>query len=195
MELVNLPADVRGLVLEWSARLAATVVVLVVGITLAKAVREVTARATEGRIDAPVALSRIVYYGLLAVTLAIAARQAGLETLLFNRLLLVLFGAATLSVGLAFALGARRAFESLIAKYHYERLIRPGDRIRIGEHQGVVVRYSPVALVLSVRGKELIIPCHRLHEATIELERIDAPVLVALDAAEADSVVSDGESG
>jgi len=91
-------------------------------------------------------------------------------TATLQRLILLTAAAAMFSAGLGFALGARSVFLNLVARHYVQRSIRPGDRIALGEMEGVAVRYGPVSLwVRSARGTYLV-PCSHLLESVVLVE-------------------------
>jgi glycerol uptake facilitator-like aquaporin len=85
----------------------------------------------------------------------VAAGQAGLETALIESLLTTVVAIGCAAIGLAFALGSRGSFHNLIAGHFFRRLARPGDRVRVGEVEGTVMRYFGVSVVLRTKDGEV----------------------------------------
>lgn len=73
-------------------------------------------------------------------------------------------------------IGIRGALRSLATRIQYRGLIRPGDRLVVGEHDGIVTRVTPVAIVLTANEGEKVVPCEKLGDDVITIERLpDVP--------------------
>ena len=72
-------------------------------------------------------------------------------------------------------MGSRTAIDNLVLRHYYERTLRPGDAVQIGEHEGTIVRFTAVALVLETVEGERIIPCQRLTEYEVLRKRRSPP--------------------
>jgi len=88
--------------------------------------------------------------------------------------LVVLAAITAAAIALAFALGSRHSFHNLVAGHFFSRLARPGDTIRVGDVEGVVIRYFGVCVVLKTETGEVAVPCKVLLEQNIGLSRLGA---------------------
>lgn len=158
-------------------RFVLAVAVGVFGFVLAGVLRNVVREATERRrnVDSPDFAAQIVYYAVLVLTGTLALEQAGFETGLINSIVQIGVAATALSLGIAFALGSRTAFQNIVARFYYERMIRPGDKIEVDGVSGTVVRYGAIAVVIRDEEGEHVIPCSRLAEETVHLQRAKKP--------------------
>lgn len=166
-EVLGLPAVAAGvaIVMGFVPRLLAAAVVLVAGSALATVVRSVIARVGRRRPDLehPGVVASLIYYVIIAVTVVMAASQAGLQTALVDAIVVVALTLILGALAVAFVLGSRAVFANLIAGHYVRRLVQPGDRVRVGAHEGVVVRQGAVALILETSdGEETVIPCRFL---------------------------------
>lgn len=175
-EVVGLSAVTAGtaVLVGFLPRLLAGVGVLVGGLLLAGFLETVLLRFGRKRddVESPRFVALLVYYAIVVVAVTMGVQQVGLDTKLINAMLKIVLGGAALSLAAAFALGSRQAFQNLIARYYYERLVRPGDRVKIGDSQGLLVRYSPLAAVIRIDGGERIIPCRLLLEQPVDVEHV-----------------------
>ncbi|MCA9494859.1 MAG: mechanosensitive ion channel [Myxococcales bacterium] len=166
-ERLGLQGVAEGLstVIEFVPRLVAAGVVGLFGFVAADMASRVALGLGRRRQDllAPTFLSNIVYWLVLAVALATAAGHLGLDTRLVDGLILVVGAVGCGSVGLSFAFASQRFLTDVIARTYARQIADPGDRVRLGAVEGVVVRFDAVTVVLRHdEGHELVLPCRRL---------------------------------
>lgn len=104
-----------------------------------------------------VLLARLLYAALLVIAVVTALEQLGLGVSFLAQIavvLLTLFGGGLV---LAFALGARQLVANLTARSDFERYAL-GDRLRVGEHEGVVIEKHRTGLVLSTPEGQVAVP-------------------------------------
>ncbi|WAS95999.1 mechanosensitive ion channel domain-containing protein [Nannocystis punicea] len=190
-------ADILGLealsqgaaaLIAFLPRLAAAGLVLCVGAGIAGVVRRAAVGFGQrrGDVDRPELLGNLAYYGVMTVAVIVASDQAGLETALVETLLIVLASITAAAIALAFALGSRHSFHNLVAGHFLSRLARPGDTIRVGDVEGVVIRYFGVCVVLKTADGEVAVPCKVLLDHNIGLSRLGAKARADLDNRPAD---------
>lgn len=178
-EVFDLPgvAIVTSTMMVFLPRLLSGAFMLLAGFWVASLVRTLLMRfATSGNhLDAPGIVAQFAYYALVVVTAMLTAEQVGLETGLANTVVTLLMATVVAACALGFGLGSRNMFECIVAKHHYSKEIQPGDHVRIGEHEGVVVRYTPVALVVKSQDGEVILPCKTLIDGPVKLDKLSMP--------------------
>lgn len=178
-------ADILGLdaisdgvsaLIAFLPRLAAAGLVLGVGAGVAGLVRRAAIGFSQrrGDVDHPELLGNLAYYGVMTLAVVVASDQAGLETSLLETLLVVIAGTTAAAIALAFALGSRHSFHNVVAGHFFSRLARPGDTVRVGDIEGVVVRYFGVCVVIKTADGEVAVPCKVLLEQNIGLSRLGA---------------------
>lgn len=172
-ELMGLSAvtSAVGVVVSFLPRLVVAAVVMVGGAALASILRGIVRRMSkaQGEVESPAAIASLVYYVIITVSVLVAADQAGIETQLVDGLVTICVAIALAGVSLAFALGSRDAFRSLVAGHYLRRLIDKGDEIEIEGHRGVVVRFSPIAVVLRTERGERIVSTRSILDGTIDI--------------------------
>lgn len=178
-------ADILGLnaisegaatLIAFLPRLAAAGLVLGAGAGVAGLIRRAAIGFGQrrGDVEHPELLGNLAYYGVMTLAVIVAAGQAGLETSLIETLLVVLAAITSAAIALAFALGSRHSFHNLVAGHFLSRLARPGDTIRVGDIEGVVIRYFGVCVVLKTADGEVAVPCKVLLDHNIGLSRLGA---------------------
>lgn len=192
-------ADILGLealsagaaaLIAFLPRLAAAGLVLCVGAGVAGVVRRAAIGFGQrrGDVDRPELLGNLAYYGVMTVAVIVAGDQAGLETSLIETLLIVLAAITAAAIALAFALGSRHSFHNLVAGHFLSRLARPGDTLRVGDVEGVVIRYFGVCVVLKTAEGEVAVPCKVLLDHNIGLSRLGAKARADLESQPPDEV-------
>jgi len=91
--------------------------------------------------------SRLVYVAILSVAIVTDLDQLGIDTTFLTQLVLVLVIVLLGGLMLTFALGAREYVANLIARSELQRYA-PGERIRIGATEGVVLEIRATGLDL-----------------------------------------------
>lgn len=186
-------ADGAAAVVAFLPRIAAAAVVLAAGAALAGLLRRVAEGFGKRRedVEQPEVLGNLAYYGVMTLSVVVAASQAGLETSLIETLLTTLVAIVVASVALAFALGSRGSFHNLVAGHFFKRLARPGDTVKVGDLEGVVVRYFGVSVVLKTARGEIAVPCKVLLDEQIGLSRLGAKARARMQAGDDDTDASD----
>ncbi|MCB9705024.1 MAG: mechanosensitive ion channel [Myxococcales bacterium] len=186
-------ADVLGLeavsdgaaaLIAFLPRLAAAGLVLGAGAALAGLLRRIAVGfgARREDVEQPELLGNLAYYGVMTLSVVVAAHQAGIETALVETLLVTFATVTAAAIALAFALGSRHSFHNLVAGHFLRRLARPGDTIKVGDVEGVVVRYFGVSVILRTRSGEVAVPCKVLLDNNVGLGRLGAKERSRLEA-------------
>jgi len=173
-ELLHLPslAALSSTAMEYLPRLVTAFAIGVGGVWAAGVVEALILKSSKksGRLAAPKVVGRVVYHLLLVVAFTVAAQQAGLDTGLVSMLVGIATSGVALAMALSFSLGSRDVFASLIARYYVASAVEPGDRVRVGELEGRVVKYTSVTLVIALDdGSQALIPCSKLATETVLL--------------------------
>ena len=142
-------AAVIGNIFSYIPRIAAALIIVILGAYIARILRETVYTLlsgtrvpyTRGIADA----ARILVYIFVII---FALDQLGLDTyILISNLNIVLAGFA-LAFAVAFGFGFRSAAGNMVAVHYLKKMIRPKDRIRSGELEGRVQRIGRVGVFL-----------------------------------------------
>ncbi len=162
-------SNLTAVVLRYGPRLLASAALLVGTFALASFVRGLV-RHFAGRrddIQSPEGAARVAYGFVVSVGAMLAAEQAGLEIHFLTALLQIVVGLFGIAFALTFALGFHAVFRGMAAGHYYRPLLRIGDTVTIGADEGVVLRFSPTAVVLGTSEGERIVPNVRLLHHTV----------------------------
>lgn len=184
-EMLELPglADAVNALSGFLPKLLAAGFVVAVGLFLAELIRNLVTRAgrKEGdeeseALESPGFVGQLLYYTVVTVSVTIAVEQIGFETALVHTLIAIIAGGCLLAVGLSFALGSRNVVANVLARHYLRSVCRPGDRLRVGSVEGVVVGFTTTAVVLQDGELEHVVPCGLTSLEPVSVERLAEPV-------------------
>lgn len=106
--------------------------------------------------------------GLVVLLVAVLAlEQLGIETALLVTVLTVLVGAACLTVGVSFALGARPIVTHILAGHFLRQSLPNGSLVEIQGQKGTIERIGPLDTLVREGGRSWSIPNATLMEETV----------------------------
>ena len=103
-------------------------------------------------------LGRLVQVSIVVAAFLIAAGQLGLDVSLLTSVFLIVLAAVLGGAALAFGLGARELMADILAMHYAQKSYRVGQVVRVGPHQGRIVRTTRTAVVLESAEGELSVP-------------------------------------
>jgi small-conductance mechanosensitive channel len=161
-------------VLAFIPRVVASVALLAGGFWLAGLVRGLLDRLNQSKDTAGTSspVGQVAYTLVLVLSITVALDQLGIEVTLLSSLIQLALGAAAFALALAFALGGRQVFENILARHYCGALVSPGDRIRVGEIEGTVVRLSAVSVIIASADAELVLPCSTVLTTVTQIRRL-----------------------
>jgi hypothetical protein len=109
-------------------------------------------------------VARLVQFALAFVALLVAAGQLGLDVSLLTAVFLILFASTLGGAALAFGLGARSVVGNILAMHYVNKSYGIGQLVRVGDHEGRIVRTSATSVFLEHAEGEIAIPGHEFAE-------------------------------
>ncbi len=146
-------ANAIGTFFAYLPNLAAAFVVLILGHTVGQfAGRAVEQAARESGVDFAPVLGRLVTAVVLFVVVIMAVSQLDIDTLLIQRVAVVLLAGFALGFALTFGLGTRDITRNIVAGFYAKKLFQPGDEIEIQSERGILRAITPVQTLLERDG-------------------------------------------
>lgn len=192
-------ADIAGLsqiskgldaLVAYLPHLAAAVIFLMAGVWAADMIRGVVsnvAKKQQGQL-----IGTVLYYGVIAITVALVADQLGLETALINQIILLIVAGGVFAAALALGLSARTVLSNLLARNYVAQLYPRGDSVRIDDIEGIVKGHSPTALVI-IDGEDIYnIPYVRFMQTTTRTSGTARPVSRSTEPVNVEEQQADG---
>lgn len=148
-DILNMSQVANGIdvLLGYMPRVAVAVVFLLVGMWAADLARTVASGVANGE-GASAIIGTVIYYGVLAITVALVADQLGLETSLINNIILLVIASVCLACAIGAGLSAGPTLSNLLARNYVAQLYPRGDRVVIDGVEGIVKAHAPTTLVL-----------------------------------------------
>ena len=111
-----------------------------------------------------------VLFGLVALFMTITELNvAGIDPTLITSNILLVIGGLLIAFGIAYGLAARGILTNILSSYYGRDRIKPGQRIRIGQDEGVVERIDSIAITLDTGDRKVMLPCSVLTPERIEV--------------------------
>jgi small-conductance mechanosensitive channel len=177
-ESVGLPGVAHWITrgIGYTPQLFAAVLIMVVGHALSGVLRDMlVSSASRLRREQSLLLARIFHPLILTVAGLVAADQLGLDVGLLASLVTIAAAAAFGGLAFAFGMGAGSTVENLFAIRELRRMYRLGERVRVGELEGVIVEFSSTSVLLDSQSGRVMIPGQVFgRQASVLLDRSDA---------------------
>lgn len=171
-------ADVLGLtavtsplerLVAWLPNVIAAALLLLAGLVLGRLARGAVGSGAAAAGLAPSAsLGAAAQSAVVAVLAVLAAQQLGVDTALLVTVIGIAAGAAALTMGSAFALGARPVVTHILAGHFLRESLPVGAHVQVGGRTGTVERVGAVETRFRDESGAWSVPNGRLLEETVE---------------------------
>ena len=109
-------------------------------------------------------LSKLTRYVILIIAIIIAIDQIGFDITFLTHLIYILLATLLIGAALAFGIGAKASVSNILASYYVNRSYKVGDTIRIGKHEGKIIKITSISILLKTALGEVNIPAKEFHE-------------------------------
>jgi len=146
-------------------RLLGVALLLVLGLFLGQAARELIAGPTEREVTPPWwrQLHRGAQAVIVALTVVVALSLVGIDLRWVTWLVVILVAVVGLALALAFGVGFQGLARDLAAGFHLRTQLKAGQRLRVGEVEGQVLQLTSLYLVLQTTDGPLTLPYSLVH--------------------------------
>jgi hypothetical protein len=146
----------------------AAALILVLGLLLARLVRNLVSSAAAAADIAEAPRLGTLAQGVVALVVGvISLEQLGVETEVVVTMITAVLGALTVTIGIAFALGARPVMTHILAGHFLRQSLPSGGSVEIGGERGVVERVGAVDTLLRDGERAWSVPNARLLEEVV----------------------------
>ena len=153
--------------IDYSPSIVVAALIIWAGFVLGDFTREkLVVRLGGARVQQAERLGNAARILVVTLTIIIGLGQLGVEVDLLAQLLVILTSAVMLALALAFGVGAGTAVANIIALKNLGRHYQAGQRIRIGEVEGVISELSKTAVILDTETGQAMIPAKLFQEQT-----------------------------
>jgi small-conductance mechanosensitive channel len=166
-EIIGLPVITSWLagLGEYLPNILAGIVIIFFGIIFSRLVADLIKNATfKSGISDPQTLGKVARYIILVISIIIAINQIGIDISFLTHILYILLAVLLLGAALAFGLGAKTSVSNILASYYISRTYSEGNFIRIGEHEGRIIKITSTSVFLETESGQVIIPAKEFNE-------------------------------
>jgi small-conductance mechanosensitive channel len=188
LTFMGLAAEVLGLAVfgkmmtalaAFLPRLLGAALLLVLGLFLGQAARELIAGPTEHEATPSWwrQLDRGAQAVIVALTVVVALSLLGIDLRWITWLIVILVAVVGLAIALAFGVGFQGLARDLAAGFYLQAQLKAGQRLRVGEVEGEVLRLTALYLVLQTTDGPLTLPYNLVHsQGFVQTESLDTPL-------------------
>jgi small-conductance mechanosensitive channel len=166
-EIIGLPVITSWLagLGEYLPNILAGVVVIFFGIIFSRLISDLIRNASfKAGISNSQTLGKAARYIILVITIIIAINQIGVDISFLTHLMYILLGVLLFGAALAFGLGAKTSVSNILASYYISHTYSEGNLIRIGEHEGRIIKITSTSVFLETESGQVIIPAKEFNE-------------------------------
>jgi small-conductance mechanosensitive channel len=146
-------------------RLIGAILIVVFGLILGNLSREaVTAAAAASGAPLAATVGQIVRAAVLVAAGLIAVAELGIDITLLTAILSVTLLAVLGAFSIAFGLGARTAVSNIIGAHYLRKTFETGQQVRFGQFEGTIAAITATAVVVRVRGGQVVVPAKQFTE-------------------------------
>jgi hypothetical protein len=151
--------------LAYAPRLVVGLFIIGIGNVIGALLRNLAAGLMAGG-DVDALVPRLIHAGVVIVAVITGVEQLGIDVSFVTQLALILLAALVGGLSIAFALGSRQYVANLMAQPELARYAT-GERLRIGDDEGVVVEIHRTGLTLATDEGLVSIPAARLADGRV----------------------------
>ncbi len=155
---------ISGLI-TYVPNIIAAIVIVFFGIIVGKLVGDLTvSAASRTGISTGKQLGKFVQYNILFISIIIAIDQIGIDILFLTIILTIILAALLFGAALAFGLGARTSVSNILGSYYVQKEYQEGNTIQIGDIEGIIIKFTPTAVLLETKSGRILIPAKDFNE-------------------------------
>jgi len=150
---------------DYLPKLLAGMVVIFFGIIFSRLASDlVKSRTFKSGIYSSTMLGRIIKYIIMVIAIIIAIDQIGIDISFLTTLTYILLAALLFGAAMAFGIGAKTSVSNILASYYITRTYAEGNLIRIGEHEGRIIKITSTSVYMESDSGQVIIPAKDFNE-------------------------------
>lgn len=156
---LNIVAGIFKTIISYFPSLIGAVLILLIGGFIANLIGDLIGSIAEksGMVKKSF-LGNVIKYLLILFTAIIALQMLGVETILLSGVIMIALGGLSLALALAFGYGSRELAKNIVAGFHARETYTPGMRIKVGNHEGVLVRIGTYKFILENNSIKISLP-------------------------------------
>ncbi len=151
-------------------KLISALLIFVGGVYLATLVKKAIHTAFQSlEITGGKLVGNIIFYLIVVFISITALDQAGVDTSVIKSNLTLILGSIVLSFTIAFGLGSKEIIQRLLFGFYSRKNLSPGQRIKIGDVQGVIESIDNIYMTLITNEGKFIFPIKQVSDKIIQI--------------------------
>jgi len=114
-------------------------------------------------------MSEIAFYVIMIVITLTALKQTGINTRFIDNNITIIIGILIGAFALSFAISSKDVLQNILAGYYSKNNFHVGQKIRINNIVGEIVKIDSIHLVLKNNSEKIVFPVRRLIEEKIDI--------------------------
>lgn len=145
-------------------------VIFAVGMYLANIIKNLIKTTTDSlNISTGNVISTVAFYALAVMVTLMALDTAGIDTGIIRSNLNIIVAAVLGAFALGYGLSSKPVMSSLISSFYTKNKITVGQRIKIGDVAGEVIKMDQTSATVKSGDKTMIVPLSKLAEQVVEI--------------------------
>lgn len=146
------------------------IVIFVFGLYLAKFIKSLlTAFFNSLGMAGGKIISNLVFYIIMIIITLTALKQTGINTHFIDNNVTIIIALLVGAFAISFAISSRDILQNILAGFYSKNNFRVGQKIRINNNIGEILRIDSVHLVLKVGNEKTVYPVRKLITETIDI--------------------------
>lgn len=173
-EILKLTAISQGIsnFIAYLPILFSALAIFVIGVYVASIVKKAVANAIKSlEMSGSGLLSNIVFYLIVVFISITALNQAGIDTEIISKNIILILGAILVSFTIAFGLGARDVVQRLLFGFYSKRNFEIGQHIKGEGIEGIIEKIDNICISIRTEKGTLVIPIKDFVNQKIEVKK------------------------
>jgi len=171
-EVLGMPvvSELVKSIITFLPNVVAAVIVLLVGILIADALKGIVTTACDSLgIPSGKLIGNLIFYFLLINIIILALSQAGINTDFLSQNLSILIGGIALAFAIGYGFASKDVVSNFLASYYSNSIVKVGDKVTIDDVTGIVEDVSKSNIVIRTENSKVIFPLNRVTTEKIEI--------------------------
>ena len=159
-----------GNLLRYLPKLFSAIALFMIGLYIANFIKKAISGLFESMdFSGSKIVSRLVFYIILVIITITALNQAGVDTTIITNNVTIILGAFLLAFAIGFGLGSKDIIRDLLRTFYARKNYETGDRITIGDIEGVIVSIDNLSITLWTDKGKTILPIKDLVNLKVDV--------------------------
>ncbi|NQX90702.1 MAG: mechanosensitive ion channel [Flavobacteriales bacterium] len=150
--------------------LGVALVIFVIGVYIAELIQNMVYTAANSiGVSGAKAISNIVYYVLMIFVAVTALNQAQIDTDIITSNITLIIGSILIAFAISYGFASRDIVTNMLSSYYGKGKYQEGQRVRIGEVEGVIQKIDSLSITLKTKDGQEVIPSRKMIESQITI--------------------------